>query len=280
MSDKNTNLRCVTIGIAPALALFGGLLMGTADGASNLQERETIQRFSDFCQSDTETEEGKPFVELRFAPVRELDSNETPQYGTWGHTYETDDHQYAGNRYVIGTSDNEIDLVSIMRAPKSTGDLPRYLWHVISVPNPSDDRVGFVARHKEFTDKERGIWNSGQYNDLRRSEVKTEKGTILFYVKLGLAEDIISNITNLWRTTFRDAMKALVLEHYESDSRIYTHTFIYQDVPQAVGDINKAAGDRRNSSRRVLAPGTAFGFVLDDAGACFASTTLTIDTLD
>ena len=71
-------------------------------------------------------------------------------------------------------------------------------------------------------------------------------------------------------------MNALVVRHFQPRSRVYTHTFVYQDMPRTVGDINRDVGDRRNSSRTVLEPGTAFGFVLDHTGRCLASTTLTI----
>ena len=71
-------------------------------------------------------------------------------------------------------------------------------------------------------------------------------------------------------------MKELILDFYQSKARIYTHTFIYHDVPNLIDNINRDVGDRRNSSRTVLAPSTAFGFVLDDTGLCLASTKLTI----
>ena len=71
-------------------------------------------------------------------------------------------------------------------------------------------------------------------------------------------------------------MKSLVKEHHQSDSRTYTHTFLYQDAPMATGDINQDVGDRRNSQLTVYGPGLAFGFVLDKTGKCLAATTLTI----
>ena len=99
-------------------------------------------------------------------------------------------------------------------------------------------------------------------------------------MKKHLSESITSNITRLWSETFNTAMRFLVLKHYQSDSRTYTHTFVYLDAPKAAGDINRDVGDRRHSSQTVRAPGMAFGFVLDDAGRCLAATTLTIVVKD
>ena len=272
--------RFVTRRITPVIVVVGGLMAGIPGDAQDSDERQAVQRFGQLCGNETETSDGEPFVEAQFAPVRPLGPSEAPRYGTWQRTYETDDQRYPGNRYVMGSGDDEVDLVSTLRRPMS-GDLPPYLWHVISVPSPSDTRVGFVARHEEFTQRERGVWERRQYSELRRSETATEGGeTVLFYVELGLPEDIISDITTLWRNTFSDAMEELVLGHYQSPSRAYTHTFIYQDVPQAVTDINRDVGDRRNSSRLVLAPGTAFGFVLNAEGTCLTSTTLTVAAED
>ena len=274
-----TDRRCVTRWIAPIVTVVGGLLAGTIEGAQNSKEQQTIQVFSESCESETNAVDGKPFVKVQFASVRRLASNESPRFGTWRYAYETDDQQYPDNIHVMGPGDNQIELVSTLRPPMS-GNLPPYLWHVISVPSPGAVGAGFIARYREFTKKYPGVWEPGEYLDLRKSNITTDKGEFLFYVKKRLPESVTSNITRLWSETFNTAMRFLVLEHYQSDSRTYTHTFVYLDAPKAAGDINRDVGGRRNSSRTVRAPGMAFGFVLDDAGRCLASTTLTIAVKD
>lgn len=259
------------------VAVLAVSLSGTvsvAELAAQGPEWRAIQRFGELCESETDTVSATPLVEVGFAPVRQLRTSESPRYGTWERTYETEERRYPGNTYVLGSADDEIDLVSIFRRPRSDDDIPPYIWHVISVPSPRDDRVGFIARHREFRREE--VWERREYVALRESEDDADDGTILVYVKDGLSESLLSRITTLWRATFRDAMQELVLDHYESDSRIYTHTFIYQDAPESAREINQEAGDRRNSSRRVLAAGTAFGFVLDHNGTCLAATTLNV----
>ena len=262
-----------------ALVVSTGLVLAATPsharpGQEHERERQAIQRFGELCENATDSVDGKPFVEVFFAPVRDLAPNESPPAGTWVSTYETEERRYAGNTYVLGSGDDTIDLVSTLRRPSSDADLPPYLWHVISVPSPTDDRIGFIARHEEFRLED--VWELREYRAMRESEDDAEKGTILVYVKEDLSESMLSRITALWRATFREAMQELVLDHYDTDFRVYTHTFIYQDAPRAARDINRAAGDRRDSSRDVFVPGTAFGFVLDHAGRCLAATTLTV----
>lgn len=276
MRDELIRLRCAPPLFALALTPFGGLLAEDIGESSNPEEQKSIQVFGDLCRSDTETIDGSPFVSVRFAPVRRLHLNELPRYGTWNFTYETLNQEYPENTYVMGTGDDEIDLVSNLGRPKSDEELPRYLWHVISVPSPRDVRVGFVARHRELFAREEGVWDRMQYSSLRKSEVDDDDGTLLVYVDKTLQEDVVLDITDAWKATFGEAMNRLVLEHFLSDYRTYTHTFVYQDAPQKANDINMDAGDRRNSSRTVQAPGAAFGFVLNDAGDCLASATLRI----
>ena len=266
------------VAIVTIVAISGGLLKGTASNARETDELRTILRFKGFCGSTTgEKNEGLLF-KAKFAPVRKLFPNEPPTYGTWGHTYETEAKQYPENTYVMGPGDNQVDLVSTLYRPKHSQTLPPYLWHVISVPSPDDDRAGFVVRHAEFTKKESGggVWKETQYKRLLESETKEDDASALFYVRNDLPRSIRRNITTLWKETFATAMNDLVLRHFQND-RVYTHTFVYQDMPKTVEDINKDVGDRRNSSRTVLTRGTAFGFVLDHEGRCLASTTLKID---
>ena len=274
---RNTAVRWLLVGQMPLLVSTALVLEGTSSHAGTPQEhereREAIERFGELCENMVHTVDGLPFIELTFAPVRRLAPSEPPPRGTWRRAYETDDGRYPENTYVLGSDDDTIDLVSVLRRPISDSDLPPYLWHVISVPTPPDDYIGFIARHDAF--RREGVWDRREQRALRQSVDDTDRG-ILVYVKEGLSESVLSTITATWRATFREAMLELVLDHYYSDARVYTHTFIYQDAPSTGRDINRGTGDRRNSSREAYAPGTAFGFVLDHTGTCLSATTLAL----
>lgn len=256
-----------------------GLLLITMVVNAQSTGQSKVEVFSSVCRNKISTVDGSPFVTAKFAPIRKLRQGELPQDGTWSYTFITDEQQYPNNEYVLNNdTDNKIQFVSILRPPKSDAELPPYLWHVISVPgeflgNQENRVTGFVARHKDFLDKEETAWQADEYLKLIESTVQIEDNqTVLAYVKTErLGEDIVRGITQIWKNTFKQAMKQLVIASYSSENPdYYTHTFYYQDVPQEAVIINKTTGDRRNSSRRVRKPGIVFGFVLDDAGNCLA----------
>ena len=278
MTDKTGTRGGMLARSVAIVAIASGLLAGTTSNAQDQDEElRTIQNFKRLCGRPTEDQNNGLFFEAKFAPVRELSSNEPPKYGTWGHTYKTEDKQYSENTYVMSTGNGQIDLVSILHRPQPSRSLPPYLWHVISVPSLADARAGFIVRHAEFTDNESGVgvWETTQYSKLLESETTEDDAEALFYVRSDLPRSLRRDITTLWKETFRIAMDDLVLRHFQT-AHVYTHTFVYQDMPKTTKDINEAVGDRRNSSRTILAPGMAFGFVLDHKGECLASTTLTI----
>lgn len=256
--------------IAPVLAVASGLLAGTTVGAQE-SEQDVIQRFSTVCRSEA-TADGKPFVEVRFVPVRPLDQDERPRRGTWAYTY---DGKYPGDQYVLGTGGGQIHLVSHLHPPPKDAELPPYLWHVISVPvaPPNNNGIGFVARHSEFFHSESGVWNDPEY--IRLQESRTANN-ILSYVNRRVSPPKIREITKIWRRTFGEIAMDNLVGRPPYESRIYTHTFIYQDTPKSAGKISQPVGDRRNSSRNVMEDGIAFGFVLDHGGRCLAATTLKI----
>ncbi len=261
------------------LLVFGVLLvavMGNVQGQvqpeqERNQEKKDALEFLEVCKSGNNS-----FVTVTFTPVRRLRQDEKPQCGTWRYIYT--DQQYTDNKYDL-TNGNQIHFVSTLSRPTSE-DLPQYLWHVISVPSPinnamADRRTGFIARHKKFYDIE-GEWTTEEYYDyLRRSIVDTNSGGSfpVYLRKDGMNERRIPKIREIWEETFGRAMEVLVLNSYTAYSSGYTHTFIYQDTPGNSKSIG-GCGDRRNSSRYVQVPGTAFGFVLDDKGNCLAGTTM------
>ena len=235
------------------------------------QEVSGLTNFSRICRPVRNS--GLTFG-IRFAPLRHLDLGESPLHGTWQYTYKTNGKQYPSNMYTLGSQpEDRIELVSTLDRPAEATELPAYIWHVISVPSPRSRGTGYVARYEEFFN-EQDVWDNSEYLTLQRS---IDPPTLLF-VDQSLPEDILSNITTIWRDTFTEAaMNELVLPSFSS-SGLYTHTFVYQPMPRSVEEINDDVGDRRNSSRAVLAEGIAFGLVLDPEGNCLASTSLKLVT--
>lgn len=258
-------------------AVFCLVLSTNAGAAQN--DRNRISLFAGRCGSDVQTVSGETFVDARFAPVRRLRAHESPRYGTWPYDYETEDWRYPENEYVYDRDDRtaRIHFVTTMRRPTSDEDLPPYLWHVLSVPTLNDTRAGFIARHEEFRKRVGGVWSDEEYEHLMESTAKADDlRTILFYVNRKLGEGMIARIRQIWTDTFYRAMSHLVIPTHGLASNSHTHTFVYHDSPQAAVDINTDVGDRRNSSRRISAWGTAFGFALDASGNCLASASIEI----
>ena len=271
--------RCVSKRRSRTLLVFGALLVAMTgsvqgqvmSGQDRNQEKMLALRFLDSCKSGNNS-----FVTVTFAPVRKLRQDEQPQCGTWRYTYTG--KQYTDKKFDL-TNGKRVHFVSTLRHPTSE-DLPKYLWHVISVPSPftttTTGRItGFIARHERFKDNE-SLWENGDYYDfLMRSSVTTNSGSFPVYLKKnGMNERSLEKISKIWKKTFGSrAMGILVDNSYTAYSSGYTHTFIYQDTPGNSKSIGEC-GDRRNSSRNVEEPGTAFGFVLDDKGNCLAGTKL------
>ena len=242
---------------------------------------ENINNFKVLCSNSIETVGKKPFIELMFAPIRLKRDSETQQVGTWPMVFETKERQYRDNEFEITRpGQDRIHLVSILHKPKIEQNLPPYLWHVISIPTPSngeEDRklAGFIAEYENFRKNEEDIWQEiwGRkgYRYLSLS-TKTTVGNnrILAYVNRELGGDIITRITETWQATFHDAMKGLVLASHTGPVRLYAHTFIYQDAPVSANKIVTDVGDHRDSSIATWLPGTAYGFVLDNRGDCLA----------
>ena len=256
-----------------------GVLLTATAGVAQDQELEKIEVFRELCTSNIKTVDGVPFVEAKFGRLKQRSNSSISQRqpGTWPYVYE----QYSNNRYVFKKdTGGRIHLVSFLHRPKRNEDLPDYLWHVISVPNSSDtDRAerhtGSIAEYERFRKTEKAAWDKDKFRTLRNSTQRTQRGnTVLTYVNRGLGDATIRSIRRIWIQTFRSAMEDLVVPSHVSSSTKYTHLFVYQNVPQEVKSIIRKIGDRRDSNRRVLAPGKAYGFVLNDAGDCLAWTTL------
>ncbi len=253
--------------VPPAIALTAVMILFPA--TADLQELDALTNFSRICRPVRGS--GLTF-RVSFAPLRELAPAEQPRYGTWPYAYRTTDEQYPGNTYTLGNQpEDRIELVSTLPRPARATHLPAYIWHVISVPTPPGRGAGYVARYEEFFD-EQDVWDASEYLTLQRS---IDPPTLLF-VDQGLPENVLSDITTIWLDTLTEtAMDQLVLRSFESPG-LYTHTFVYQQMPASVQEINGDVGDRRNSSRAVHAEGIAFGLVLDPEGNCLASTSLNL----
>ena len=254
-----------------AVAVIGMTIIFAAP--ADPQEVDGLTSFSRICRPVRDS--GLTF-RISFAPLRDLAPGELPRYGTWPHVYETKEMQYPGNTYTLGNQpEDRIELVSTLERPATDVQLPAYIWHVISVPSPPDPVAGYIARYDEFF-REQEVWDNSEYLTLEES---IRPPTLAFIIP-GLDESVISDLTTIWTDTFTEtAMNQLVLRSY-GPSGLYTHTFIYQQMPGAVEEINGDVGDRRNSSRTVETDGIAFGLVLDPEGNCLASTSLNLVTED
>ena len=259
------------ISVRLSVAVIGMKIIFTA--TADPQEVSGLTNFSRICRPVSDS--GLTF-RVSFAPLRDLAPGESPPYGTWPYAYKTNDKQYPGNTYTLGSQpEDRIELVSTLERPRAATQLPAYIWHVISVPSPPARGAGYVARYEEFF-HEQDVWDNSEYLTLQRS---IDPPTLL-YVDQSLPENVVSDITSIWTDTFEEnAMDELVLNSFES-SGLYTHTFIYQQMPGVVEEINGDVGDRRNSSRAVHASGIAFGLILDPDGNCLASTSLNLVTAD
>ena len=261
--------RRIVVRLAAAFASVMIIFTAKAD----TQSIDELTNFSRICRPARNS--GLTF-HVTFAPLRELAPGEAPRYGTWAYAHETDEQQYPGNTYTLSNEqEDRIELVSTLPRPAPGTQLPAYIWHVISVPTSPGRGAGYVARYEEFFD-EQDLWDNSTYLTLQQS---VEPPTLLF-VDQRLRENVLSDITTIWRNTFRDmTMDQLVLSSLEPPG-LYTHTFIYQQMPGSVEDINEDVGDRRNSSRAVHLDGMAFGLVLDPEGNCLASASLHLVTED
>ena len=266
-----------------ALVVFVALLLtvaGNAQGqSSSSDEHNALMTFFYGCPSD---EDDNAFVDVTFAPVRKLESNEQSQGGTW--QSEFIEMKYPDNIYDL-TRGNRIDMVSSLVPPKK-GTLPRYLWHLISVPkafNENEDIVGYIPFLKKAFEAEMPpVWNDYDLSTLHQSRMlypssKDEEKKLFFiylHSNLEQRQSTIREVRAVWeRTVGKSTFQNLVAESFTVTTPSYDHTFIYQDVPQCVECI-RTDGDRRDSSRSVTKPGKAFGFVLSDSGKCLARTTL------
>ena len=267
--SESLSTRRIVVRFAVAFASMVIVFTAKAD-TQNIDE---LTNFSRICGPARNS--GLTF-HVTFAPLRDLAPGDAPRYGTWEYAYETDEQQYPGNTYTLSNErEDRIELVSTLPRPAPGTQLPAYIWHVISVPTPPGRGAGYVARYEEFFD-EQDVWDNSTYLTLQRS---VDPPTLLF-VDQNLPEGVLSDITTIWMDTFTEtAMDQLVLRSFESPG-LYTHTFIYQQMPGSVDDINDDVGDRRNSSRAVHLNGMAFGLVLDPEGNCLASTSLDLVTED
>ena len=240
---RNNDLR---YWIVPFLVLFQAIVAVSPSGAQvTTADHEATRGFTTLCSPPN----GHPLIDVTFAPVRRLAEDEDPLDGTWRYSFETPDHAYRNNSYSLSANGGRIYLVSTLRPP-AQGQLPAYLWHVISVPTPDIDGIGYIARHREFRE-ESDV--EAQYRGLALSQRKTDEGDFLFYVERRLLrqehEAALTRVGLAWRETFGDAMRELITQQVQMDDRVYTHTFIYVDAPKEVGDIHRDTGDRRVSSR-------------------------------
>ena len=252
------------------LVAFVALLVATAGNAqgqaSSPSDRERLERFLQHCK------EAKTYIDVKFGPVRKLGPNELPKDGT--SRYVLTAREYPDNEFDL-TRGSVIDFISFLHPPKSE-DLPKHLWHVISVPVPESkktDRItGYVPLTEGLKIEQPPVWEPAERSILKQS-LLPEKGVKYFvFLVEKLAEDRRGKIGEQWKKSFRSASD-LVIDSYTAYSHDYTHTFIYQDAPQKSDSI-RDGGDRRPSKRFVKEGGTAFGFVLDDEGKCLAGTSL------
>ena len=244
-------------------------------------------------------------VELRFAPVIErklLHNGKLNKDLRWG-AYQFTNPDNANNAYKnnelpsLGSGKKqEIWIVRDIKA-RHLSDLPPYIWHVISIPRRADDRSPAYASlvhskripkylqeipysldtsQPKLTKSNLGWLKTHSfvpYEDSRGDKYQLPT----YNMADGLSKR--TKVTGIWQTLLGVDMVDEWLFSMEPlkknrDNTLYLHSFYFWPI-----DRDKASGPhalKEASSKRLQAPGRAFGYIFDPDGKCLAFDSLDI----
>lgn len=254
-----------TVKKAHVLTACGLLLLGTwaPAWASDL---ENLSEFANqFCWRRTTF---LPSSNVRFAPVEGLPAEaRRPGFGT----YRLRPTGYPPSGFRLGGSER-LTLVSSLDPPVDE-QLPRHLWHLISVPRSRPAWDGLLTNReqalagKAMSQEDHDFLMARSPLTWRDEDSQVRRGPVYNWAPLPDKD----HVRELWMALVGSPVIQEVVDRNES----YDHQFYYVPVPPR-GDVVSRGSWLHPSWRKVYEPGVAFGFVFDDAGKCIGSTTIDV----
>lgn len=213
--------------------------------------------FTQFCWRETSY---LPARNVGFAPIATTPEDERrPGFGK----YRLRAHAYPGSRF-SRERDGVLTFVSRVDPPQGEA-LPKYLWHLVSVPRLDKPWDGLLVNHE--LPLKASVLPPTDYEFLdRASSVSLDlagraPGRYLVYNWASPAERRF--VLERWIALFKSPFIEMALD----TNRSYDHQFYYVPMPSHAGEISPRSW-LHPSRRKVWSTGTAFGFVLDDQGNC------------
>ena len=250
---------------AYAIFLFGMLLLGTCSPLLAF-DLENLSAFANhFCwRRNTYLPDGN----VRFAPVDKRPAD-TRKLGFGA--YQLREGGYPQSVFRLGGGER-LTFVSMLDPPHDE-QLPRHLWHLISVPRTGKAWDGLLIN------KERAL--RGKAISQQDYDFLTEKSSLIWLDEDGRdRKDLVYNwapppeweqVRERWKAIFG----SLVMEEIIDPNESYDHQFYYVPMPERA-DLVTPQSWLHPSVRKVYEPGTAFGFVFDDEGECIGFATIEI----
>lgn len=265
------------------------LIMGLGNTYVFSQDnRSPLEKYSKTCGQNNLNCSQSYVKEAYFSPTRRLGKDCEQRSGTWCYEHLTPKNK---NRYDELNGELTATLTKRENCPKTypycsqisfyssvkpkdgcKKVLPKFIWHVISVPRPPNFLLdGYMLRTEEAVKNK--IIKSDDRNLLLKSKaVTTRFGEIPVY--LDGIETELNNVVDLWaKLVGNDAFKTFMAEARDNSSVKYDHTFYIMELPQDISKIGRD-GWRHVSDRTAAQEGKAYGFILDPTGKCIASDTL------
>ena len=263
--------------------------LGNANAiCQNIQDMSSMME--DFSKKCNKGKASKPkfLLTSHFSPVRKVieDCKRKSDFWCYEHLTPENQNRYRNNTEMITEREdcpNGVSKCAIIRFYSAVrgndSKRPRFIWHVISVPRPSNFALdGYMIRTEEAVDSDFLGLEDDEYKLLLESKYPSERGDIPVYLQGDEAE--LGRVRDLWeRLVGTDAWDALLWESttYGSGSAgNYDHTFYNFEFPDAAGRTG-SEGWRHVSQRTAMQPGTAYGFVLDSDGRCLASDKINLE---
>jgi len=247
-------------------AMVGSLVVGIATLTAMPVPAEDVGRLRDFADRFCSPAPYLPAAYVHFAPVEEV--SHAPGFGK----YRLRSGGYAGATY-NRDSGEPLTFVSRLDRP-ATGQLPHHLSHVISVPRPGKEWDGLFLDHERAL--QAGTLARDVYEFLLASSslplpIPGREGRYLVF-NLAATRTARDQVLTHWETLVGSAFMQQVVRLNQG----YDHQFYYVAVPASPALVRPGGWLHPSQREFVPAWGLAFGFVLDDAGACVGRDTIEI----
>ena len=206
----------------------------------------------------------------KFAPVDEVPTDQRrPGFGK----YKLRASGYPQSVFRLRDSE-PLTFVTTLDPPGQSESLPRYLWHIIAVPRPGKSWDGLLIDHE--LPLEARVLSRDDYEFLDRTsaalltiEGRSPARYLVYNWAVGSNRQLV---LDRWLDLFKSELIKYAIETNES----YDYQIYYVPVPSEPQKISPGSW-LHPSRRRVWGMGVAFGFVVDDTGACIGKDTLEIE---